>query len=192
MRIVFISTLLLIAILGFSQGLEFYREDISFKLENQIFTVDGVYYFCNTSSDTVRHDLLYPFPEDKTYLEVDSIIIVDESTGSELSFISSNFLKKGVYFYLELLPYSTTKIRICYEQKITGNKAEYILTSTNAWGKPFEVVNYELYVAPEYENLELSYPPDSIDEDKGTYYWQKWDFMPDRNFIIRFKNDSKE
>ncbi|MDD2387467.1 MAG: hypothetical protein PHP52_11875 [Bacteroidales bacterium] len=187
MRIVFLSILLLFAKLIVAQGLEFYREDISFRIENDIFYVNGLYYFCNTSADTLKHNLLYPFPGDKTSLNIDKILIVDESTGLHIPFDSKYYLEKGIYFNLVLSPYSTVNIRIFYEQKISENTIEYILTSTKAWGKPFELANYSLVANAGYKNLVFSYLPDSIDNESGTYFWKKRDFMPDKNFIVKFE-----
>lgn len=187
-KLIGVFLLLLFVKLGFSQGLEFYREDLSFKLDNQVFSVDGLYYFCNTSNDTVKHDLLYPFPSDETYIDVDTIFIIDESSGKTMPYRYTQG-KRGVYFGLELLPYSTATIRIYYEQKISGNQAEYILVSTKAWGKPFELVNYSMVVSKDYKNLNFSYEPDSVDKESGIYYWKKRDFMPDKNFIINFESE---
>ena len=50
-----------------AQKLDFYREDLTFILDDSSFTVTGYYYFLNTSDDDEKLDLFYPFPADKTF-----------------------------------------------------------------------------------------------------------------------------
>jgi len=60
-----------------AQNLQFYQEDLNFKIEDNYFYVDGLYYFRNTSSKEINRRLFYPFPQDETYGEVDSIFVIN-------------------------------------------------------------------------------------------------------------------
>ncbi len=166
-----------------AQGLEFYREDLSFRLEQSHFIVDGLYFFCNVSNTPIESNIFYPFPIDSIYGEIDSILV--EGVNSEsLAFIRN---KKGIYFKCNINEYGKNTIRIKYRQELLANKAEYILTTTKFWNKPFEIVNYRLTVAKELKIASISYPPDSISGQ--TYLWQKRDFMPTKDMIIEFEKE---
>ena len=95
---------------------------------------------------------------------------------------------KGASFTIQIEPDSTAVYRICYRQELKGEKAEYILTTTQTWGRPFEQVNYTLTFPRELSLDSLSYIPDSLREESNRYifFWYKENFMPDRNFEIHF------
>jgi len=169
-----------------SQNIEFYREDLDFKIEKGYFSVDGIYYFCNVSDKALKTNLFYPFPIDSTYGNIDSVFVsLNDSIPVEFNRKENN----GIYFPVKINAYGTTKYRIKYRQKITGNKTEYILTTTQTWKKPFEIVNYKLIVPNNIKITDISYKADSINKStiNTTYFWKKKNFMPKNNMIINFE-----
>lgn len=190
--ILLLNCLFLFAKLSLSQGLEFYREDLTFYLKSNSFEVDGIYFFCNTSQDTANHILLYPFPEGSGYKGFDTVSVVSLEDNSPIIYKSKKD-RSGITFHITVLPYKTTKVRISYRQKLSRNTAEYILMTTHAWKKPFEIVNYHLIVDDDLEIKDISIAPDSIFHDSfGTnYIWRKRDFMPNGNMKINFEFISK-
>lgn len=172
--------------LGFSQALQFYREDLKFEIRNGFFYVDGIYNFCNNGEKEIQQILFYPFPIDSLYGEVDSVNAFD---ANKKSFnIITNKTENGVFFNISLKPYGIGKYRISYRQKLLKNKAEYILVTTQKWGVPFDNVIYKLTTPANMKITSISYNPDSIKQikDKTIYYWNKKDFMPDKNMIVYF------
>jgi len=170
----------------FSINLQFFREDLSFEIKEDHFYVDGLYYFRNTNYKELEQRLIYPFPQDPAYGKVDSFFVISiiDST------ITSNMQNgdKGASFTIHVESDSTTIYRIGYRQEIKDEKAEYILTTTQTWGRAFEQVNYTLTFPKELQLDSLSYMPDSLREESNRYifFWYKENFMPDRNFIIYF------
>jgi hypothetical protein len=83
----------------------------------------------------------------------------------------------------------TTIARIVYEQKLNGNKAEYILETTIFWEKGFEQAYYDLTFPKTITIDSLSYLPDELVETETFYklIWKKKDFLPLKNFIVKFK-----
>lgn len=165
---------------------DFYREDLTFILDDSSFTVSGYYYFMNTDEQDEKLDLLYPFPADETFHEVTDVY----------AYIYGNPLKNALLHYndraamvkLEVAAGDNTMIRIGYTQAISGNKAEYILTSTKTWGKSLKEVNYTLIVPEKLQLDSLSYLPDFSNTKSGKtmYYYHKENFMPDREFEVYF------
>jgi len=187
MKFLILSFLILIGISETStaQNIEFFREDIAFEITDNYFIVDGIYYFCNVGEKSVNQILYYPFPAGSDYGEVDTISVINLGTKSN---VLRNFNNNGASFVISIEPYNIEKYKIFYRQKILGNKAEYILITTKSWKNPFEKANYELMVDIDYVIDSVSYIPDSaaIIGDFQHFYWNKQDFMPDKNFIIYF------
>ncbi|MBC8415409.1 MAG: DUF4424 family protein [Candidatus Cloacimonetes bacterium] len=170
----------------FSLDLQFFREDLSFEIKEDHFYVDGLYYFRNISNKELKQRLIYPFPQDSAYGKVDSLFMINVIDST----ITTNLQigDKGASFTIQIDPDSTAVYRIGYLQELKDKKAEYILTTTQTWGRPFEQVNYTLTFPKELSLDSISYMPDSLREESNRYifFWYKENFMPDRNFIIHF------
>ena len=169
-----------------AKDLQFFREDLSFEIKEYHFYVDGLYYFRNTSNKELKQRLIYPFPQDSVYGKVDSLFVINviDSTIT----INLQYGDKGASFTIQIDPDSIAVYRICYRQELKDKKAEYILTTTQTWSRPFEQVNYKLIFPKRLKLDSLSYMPDSLREESNRYifFWHKENFMPDRNFEIRF------
>jgi len=65
---------------------------------------------------------------------------------------------------------------------------EFPLLTTRKWGKAFNEINFWLEMPAEIELTSVTYKPDTtfIREDKRFYWWQRKDFMPEKNLIFRF------
>ena len=181
--------IILLFIPVFSQNIQFYREDLNFKLEENRFFVDGLYYFRNLTNNPIHRTLFYPLTLDSVYGGVDSVFAINikdiiENTNLKIQ-------NSGASITISIEPDSTAVYLIGYRQEIKHNKAEYILTTTQSWGKPFEQVKYTLDFSKDLKLDSLSYMPDSLMEDSHYYkfFWYKEDFMPDRNLIIEFHKD---
>ena len=168
--------------------ISFIREDIDFTLKENAFYIDGVYYFRNNSDKPVKRIMLYPYPEDSTYLEPDSIFAYccEDSTNALVKTDDT-----GSYFSVEIPPKGVTKYNVGYKQPFLGNHVEYILLTTRNWKSSFEEVNYKLSVEQNIKVDSLSYTPDFVSETESfkTYFWKRKDFMPDRNFKVRISYD---
>ncbi len=188
MRIVWylIAYTLFISSHVYSQDLQFYREDLAFEIKDNYFIVDGIYNFCNNGETVIEQVLFYPFPIDSLYGVVDSINALDFNA-KELAIITK-ITERGFYFRIELHPYGIGKYKISYRQKLLGNKAEYILVTTQKWNKPFESAQFKLITPAKLKIISTSYVPDSTKQvnSKILYYWSKKDFMPDRNMVFYF------
>lgn len=169
-----------------AQEVEFYREDINFTISQSHFTVEGKYHFCNISTDSIRIPIMYPFPLDSLYGDVDSIQVVNLNTGEEMEF--TNYRPRGIRFLLVLAPLEIAAYRIAYRQKLNAGRAEYILTTTRHWNKPFEIVNYSLTTPPDIKLDSCSYQPDSVSVStaENQYFWKKRNFMPQKNMLFWF------
>jgi len=139
----------------------------------------------------MNRSLFYPFPQDNAYGKVDSIFVINTQDTMQVTNLRNSL--KGSSFTIHIKPDSTAIYRIGYRQELKESKAEYILTTTQVWGIPFEQVNYKLEFPKEFSLDSISYMPDSLREksDKYIFFWHKEHFMPDKNFEINYKKQEE-
>jgi hypothetical protein len=169
-----------------SQTVEFFKEDLKFSISENYFKVEGSYYFRNTTDDTIRKFLIYPFPDYLIYGEVDSILIYNKSTGEQDNKLSG-INTKGAYFIIVIKPNDIVQYDISYIQKSISNKAKYILTSMQSWRNKLEEASFELSfpVSPCLLDSINFIPQEALlQNDKIIYRWQKTDFMPNKDVDI--------
>ena len=174
--------------MGFSvscQRADFFREDITFRLDSTSFDVDGYYWFANNSAETVTSDIYYPFPNNSGKL-IDSIRLLNISTGQNSDYKLEG--RYGISFDLNIAPSDTVLFQIGYRQQIIGDSAIYILKSTQGWGKSISMVEYKLIISNSFVIKKFSYPPDKSYQvgNYTVFYWKKVNFMPKKDFVIKF------
>lgn len=169
---------------SYSQEIEFYKENITMEISEGYFNVTGTYYLRSDSNSTFP--LTYPFPKDPLYGEVDSIYLFNLKTGAPVE------IKKktgtGILFMAEPDTSGKAEILISYRQKIKGNKAEYIVTTTRTWQKPIEEATFQLITPAGMVIEKSSYPPADtlITSENQVYTWYFFNFMPEENMIFEW------
>jgi hypothetical protein len=169
----------------FPQSLQFYREDIVFKLNNNAMETDAVYHFCDVGDKDISTQLFYPFPENTMEL-IDSIVVTNDKTGEIIHYRDG---KNGILFGIFVKSYGQASYRVFFRQKLLENKFTYILTSTETWNRALEFANYEFQAPVATKITSFSFPPDStvIQHDIQYFYWKKKDFMPEKDFEVIFR-----
>lgn len=180
-----IFLLLFFTSFAFGQRADFFKEDLTFRLDNVYFDVDGYYWFTNHSDKPVISNIFYPFPH---YAggEIDSIRLYSISAGQKPKYRKEG--NNGISFILYIAPLDTVLFQIGYRQKLISDSAVYILKTTKGWGKPIDRAEYKLIV-PDYLTIKnFSYKPDKTYkiENNTIYYWKKLNFMPNEDMIFYF------
>ena len=167
-----------------SQSLQFYREDIVFKINNDVVLTDAVYHFCNVGEKDIHTQLFYPFP-DSTMELIDTIIINDMKSKEIIPYREGH---SGVYFGITVNAYGQASYRVFFRQRLEEQKYKYILTSTESWGRALEFANFELQILENLKIDSISYPPDTsfMKDNIRYYFWNKKDFMPAKDFEVIF------
>ncbi len=180
--------LLIISFWCNSQSLQFYREDIIFTVKSEHFYVNGIYNFCNNGDAKIKKILFYPFPNEISPETIDSVFAYDLVNQNTSVLLKTN--SKGAFFEVNINAYGTGKYNVGYRQKILGNKIEYILLTTKEWGIPFDNALYKLIIPNACKVKSLSYKADSVNliDNNYIYYWNKTDFMPEKNFVIELRD----
>lgn len=184
-----IFTLLILT--GFNQLIiaqkpEFFREEISFGIDSLYFTVNGNYFFRNTSDETRKYIIAYPVRSNNTSKPIDTIMVFDTDNPAQL-------LKVGVRdtlatFEIVMSPHSVKNILVFYRQFHNKREVRYILLTTRLWDKPFEKADYNLTIRKDIRIDGFSIDPDSrIDfGETEVFYWKRENFMPDKDFEAKF------
>jgi hypothetical protein len=171
---------------SFSQIPEFFREDLFFVMDDNELQISGDYYFYNPHPRPIKMTMLYPFPREDFMGKVSDVYAFDWNNIFENRLARYN--QKAGMVQLSISPKETSVLRIGYTQELKAGTAMYILTTTAAWGKPFQQAYYELHVPFDIQVDSISYVPDKIQQVGGLYIYifEKENFMPDRDFVIYF------
>lgn len=173
--------------LVYSQGIDFYKEDITFSLDDKFFKIDGLYWFCNKADQRAEQLIFYPFETSSPAAEIDSVSIYNSKDNKKE--MVKDLSLHGFKFMLELPANDTVIYRIGYRQKIQGDSVKYILTSTKCWNKPLDDAEYKLIVPEQFEITKFSYKPDKVYniDGKCIYYWHRYNFMPESDMTFHFR-----
>jgi hypothetical protein len=178
--------LFLINTIVFGQRADFFKEDITFRLDGSYLNVEGYYWFSNHSEKPVNSDIYYPFPYDAGQ-QIDSINIFNISIGQETRFKKEG--KNGISFSLKIAPLDTVLLKIKFRQELNADSAVYILKTTQNWGKSIDHAEYKLITPRSLFIKKFSYAPDKSYEIEKfrIYYWKKDNFMPVQDMIFYFR-----
>lgn len=178
-RLILILFLVIPVNLLAQQKLEFIGEKIDFAINSDRFSVNGIYYFSNSSEQEIKQTILFPFSKN-----TDSVIVKRVFNLTYSDNLSFQELNNAVAFKLLVLPNDTVKVNIAYSQN-TVKENIYILESTQTWGQALKKADYSLTFDTSVEIDSLSYEPDSL--DNNVYYWKREDFYPNENFKVWIK-----
>jgi hypothetical protein len=172
--------LFLLPVVLTAQGrIEFINEKIDFSITSELFKINGIYMFVNSSENENHQMILFPFPGESD--KVDIVRVFNLSYNEDLPYQK---VARGIVFRMILMPYDTVNINISYNQK-TEKVNTYILESARTWNKPLLRADYSL----SYDNTvmidSLSPEPDSL--INNVYFWTRTDFYPNENFIVWIK-----
>jgi hypothetical protein len=183
---IFIVLFGLLSLPLFAQNLRFYKEDIVFQLNRDTFEVSGDYFFKNDTAANINRSIFYPIYTDSLITTFESVSVYDYQLNQFIKFTKSN---AGIFFNIKILANSSTKIKISYKQKLYGDYAVYILTSTKTWGKPLELANYSLISNSNLKIKTFSLKPDKEIKfnNKYIYIWSRKVFFPEKDFLIEYE-----
>lgn len=168
-----------------SQIPQFVKEKIELTIYEDVCRIEGHYIFRNNETTHIKRSLFYPFPIDSTLFYPDSIKIINVKENENISFIQS---KSGIYFPIEILAKKAVFYKVIYSQKVKNNQIEYILTSTQKWGKPLEQAQFIIKLPLKLDLKYLSYKYDEKIEENNFIIFKihKKNFMPEKNLIVKW------
>lgn len=181
-----LTLIFLFSAAAYSQQITFIKEDITFRLDENYFKVDGLYWFVNKSDKNVEKLIYYPFATESELDEIDSIEVFNQSRNYKEAV--KEITQNGLKYLLKTEEGDTVIYRVGYRQKVISDSVKYILTSTKEWGQALEKAEYKLIVKNKFKIKSFSYKPDqvyTIGDDK-IFYWKKNNFLPEDDMIFYF------
>lgn len=183
-----ILILLTISIFSYNlsaQPIHFFQEKIEVEINSDYCSIKGIYYFKNLSSQEIRRTLYYPFVVNNELPFPYKIQVKDLINSKNIPFRISD---KGIYFPINVNSDSISVYQVIYYQKASGNKIEYILTTTQKWRRPLEHAVYIIKMPVDYKMKYLSISPykKEIRGGQKILSCKKLNFMPDKNLIIQW------
>ncbi|GEM_PF-761980 len=164
-------------------GIRFFRETITITVADSFCTVEGIYYFKNTSRSARTIPVLYPFKIESNLPYPDSVNIVNLNDSAVVAF---NRTSEACSFSLSLPARSVTRFKVFYRQATPARHMTYILTTTRHWKSALLRADYYIIVP---RRLKLSRLPfkkmkKMLSRGNTIYYIQIKNFLPVKNLNI--------
>ncbi len=173
----------------------FEGEVLDFSLERDqaehdtlLWTVSGRFYLSNLHSSSLSRLIWFPVPaSDSVGIAQDVLVsLIDPADSVEVELLFQN--PRGFAFRLDLPARSFAGVKISYRQRISGSEARYVLLTANAWGRPLPSSEIHLSLGQGITVTDLPYPDHAVNLGALTsnYHWTFLDFVPDKDFVLRF------
>jgi|GEM_PF-1947250 len=161
----------------------FEEEELTFILDKDVFTVQGVYRF--SSPEEGDFYIQYPFPSDSIYSKPFDVAVRYFNSGKGIDFKPDrNF--ENIRF--KTLVNKNTPVFIQYSQSLKTHKARYILLTTKYWNVPLKRSSFKLVTDTCTVIRSFSYEPEKqiVVGSQKIYFWTKEQFWPQKDFEIEF------
>jgi hypothetical protein len=102
--------------------------------------------------------------------------------------------RKSIVFPIILEPFEEQVVEVRYNQRLLGNQAVYIVTSTQKWFENLRNAKFEIFVSKKLYGIDISYEVDECDEnaDYLIYRFSRTDFMPNKDLVITWSGECDE
>lgn len=160
-----------------------YKEETTIVIENNSFSVRGLYFFENRSDFELDVTITYPFFVDVSQSFPDEIELLDPGQPIEFE-KKENTIQWSQHFE----PSGIETVFVAYTQKIEKKKARYILKK-KFWNEKVDKTHIAIEAPLEWTNIALSIEPDSsrTDEHKRYFYLTKRYFLAKSDLIITWE-----
>lgn len=143
----------------------------------------GIYTFGNPAPRLWRGRIGYPILVDARQLAPQRIVL---DKGDELAVRCRTQERCAAVIPLGLPPSRSRTVRLRYEQRLTGRRATYLLTSARRWKRPLRRADFVIRVPAAWKGVELSYPPeqDTVQGSLRILRFSRRDFVPAKELVV--------
>jgi hypothetical protein len=169
--------------LGVTSIIRFDRERIEVTVRPDRIEVSGVYVYANPLPIPWTRSMKTPFFTDEGQEAPVAVEVteLDPQTGRECGSLPVCWLLGEPRFTVRVPAHGETHVRVRFAQRVTHERATYLLTTTRPWGRP--LTRGEYVVDPRSVCItESSYPLDGAD---GLSF-VKESFMPEKDWTLRW------
>jgi len=170
-----------------SREIAFISERIDMTVDPGLLTLTGHYTFRRSYSTPQRFAVSYPFPVNHDMSFPDSIDICRVIDKQYIA-VNKQHDYDNVSFIVPFDEADTVTVKVQYTQRLSSNIAQYILTTTAAWGVPLEHAEFFVSVPDSLDHVALSYTPDLTKFENGRiiYCIKRTRFMPEKDLVVRW------
>jgi len=87
---------------------------------------------------------------------------------------------------LGLPPSGSQTLRLRYEQRLTGRRAAYLVTTARRWRRPLRRADFVIRVPAAWRGVALSYPPDrdTVQGSLRILRFSRRGFVPKKELVV--------
>lgn len=170
---------------------EFTNEEVNISVNDEdVVNVEGYYHFKRTGNSINSFEILYPFPEQKQYgeIEIDSITINDQ----EVTYLQFELKRYNrISLTLNFNETDECELMISFKQKPSKSSYKYILKTTKKWKKELEdsIVKISLPASKDFQSNYTEFVKnENSSENKSEYKMQKINFYPNEDLFITWSD----
>jgi len=162
-----------------NHGTIFLEEEVVLTVTATRLEVEGVYAFSRGSSATTS--LWFPFPEG-SHIDFNGIAVTDPRTESKAAW---SWGGNGIVIRLDFGGEETTRVRIRYADKLSENRAVYILKTAALWPQPIGKAHLQVNMPVDYApSFSLHFVQTQVVDSMATYEFSATEFQPDRDLVV--------
>ena len=172
---------------GHFTPVRFDLERIEVRIESRQIHVTGLYRYSNSSWAPSVLTMKVPFPVDADHPEPKGFSLSQsDERGHAIAEIVPAVRGGDVSFRQVFRPRESKWVRLDYVQQTRVDTARYILTTTQAWGRPITRADFVLYLPRDLNLASSSYPlRESATEGREKFFtFSRTDFYPDRDWVF--------
>lgn len=166
-------------------ALRFDAEVIRLEIRGDTLRVDGTYHFVDPDHRPSTA-LFYPYPEDSLLGAAWTESLIwrpsPEEPWQPLAH-RARPERSGVGWLIRHGGAEHFAVRTVYCQLLLTRYARYIVTTTNAWGRPLRSARFELTLPPGMDLTESSFP---FKREGEIWVFAAEDFLPAKDIVVRW------
>jgi hypothetical protein len=170
--------------------LRFDSEVIKLFVGSDTLRVEGTYRLICRSDAPPRISLLYPYPADSLLGTAATVLLECRVPGGPWQSLEYEELPRlpAARWRIPMDWGETVEVHTIYTQVLLSRYARYIVTTTQAWGRPLRHARFEIYLPENATPVHFSFPFERLESDGHVFYlYEAEEFSPDTDIIVRWE-----
>ena len=169
--------------------LQFDSEVVRLFVAEDSLEVEGIYRLLCRRTNTPYASLFYPYPADSLLGGARTVLLECRSPGDPWQTLPFEEIpaRHAARWRIPLDLGPELEVRTLYRQALNSGYARYIVTTTQAWGRPLRHARFEIYLPTGAEPQRFSFPFERQEADGKVFYlYEAEDFLPDRDIVVEW------
>lgn len=167
----------------------FDSERIRLHIVRDSLEVRGTYYLLCVRPTNQDLALFYPFPSDSMLGGSRMVSLEVRPNAGEFAPARWDLIPggRGVRWWMPPCAADTLIVESVYRQKLLGDYARYIVTTTRSWERPLRRARFEIHLPDSVTPTEFSFPFEKRTGHGAIWYaFEAEDFFPDRDIVVKW------